>query len=187
LWQKFGKRGRSEHGTAPARSQGLTTFLNRWVMIPDKCFPWIGPATRFARDLKFDAIYSTSDPLSDHLVARRVSQHTGAPFVAEFRDLWLGSPYFARAHPTALHSGVARPAGAAGRHKASVVVGLSRGISDYFAKTYTKPVRTIYNCFDPEEYPTPTRPPVGSLFSLCGRAVQLAFARTVYWPGSRSL
>jgi glycosyltransferase involved in cell wall biosynthesis len=156
LWQKFGKRGRSEHGTAPARSQGLTTFLNRWVMIPDKCFPWIGPATRFARDLKFDAIYSTSDPLSDHLVARRVSRQTGAPFVAEFRDLWLGSPYFARAHPTALHRAWHARLERQVVNNASVVVGLSRGISDYFAKTYTKPVRTIYNCFDPEEYPTAT-------------------------------
>jgi glycosyltransferase involved in cell wall biosynthesis len=156
LWHKLRRSdGDGAAGTAPARTQGLTTFLNRWVMLPDKYFPWIGPATRAARQIpNVAAVYSTSDPLSGHLVARRL----GKPWAAEFRDLWLGSPYFARAHPTpvhrALHARWERQVVA----DASVVVGLSRGITDYFAKTYAKPVRTIYNCFDPEEYPAPPPP-----------------------------
>ncbi len=107
-WAKLTGRARRGTPTAlapaqPLKTQRVTTFLNRWVMIPDKIFPWIGPAARRGRQLEFDAIYSTSDPLSDHLVARRIAQRTGRPWVAEFRDLWLGSPYFARSQPTALH------------------------------------------------------------------------------------
>src|SRR3989442_8566598 len=99
LWRKT-----QGGGGGPSRSRGITTFLNRWAMIPDKYFPWIGPAARAGAQIKnIAAIYSTSDPLSDHLVARRLSRQTGVPFVAEFRDLWLGNPYFARAHPTPLH------------------------------------------------------------------------------------
>jgi len=147
LWRKL-------KGNQPGTGSGktVTTSLNRWVMIPDKYFPWIGPAARAGRDLKFDAIYSTSDPLSDHLVARRISQRTGVPYIAEFRDLWLGNPYFARAHPTpvhrALHARLERQVVAG----ASAIAGLSRGIAEYFERNYSKPVRVIYNCYDPADY-----------------------------------
>src|SRR5438067_915683 len=82
----------STPSATPSASQthGLTTFINRWLMIPDKYFPWISPAARYARGLKFDAIYSTSDPLSDHLVALRLSRQGSVPWIAEFRDLWIG-------------------------------------------------------------------------------------------------
>jgi glycosyltransferase involved in cell wall biosynthesis len=40
----------------------------------------------------FDAIYSTSAPVTAHLVAGVVSRTTGKPWVAEFRDPWLGNP-----------------------------------------------------------------------------------------------
>jgi glycosyltransferase involved in cell wall biosynthesis len=165
LWHAGRKPAAAKHGTAPVRSQGLTTFLNRWVMIPDKFFPWIRPAAQFASTLKFDAIYSTSDPLSDHLVARRISRQTRIPFVAEFRDLWLGSPYFARAHPTPVHRALHTQLERKVIHDASAIVGLSRGIQGYFEKTYPdKPAHIIYNCFDPGEYPP--APPTSSVFVI---------------------
>lgn len=144
-------------GTAPLRTHRLTTWLNRWVMVPDKYFPWIRPAAalgvRLVRELGVDAIYSTSDPLSDHLVAHYIARRTGVPWVAEFRDLWVESPYFARGHPTALHRALHA------RLERRVVAGasralcLSRGIQDYFARTYpATPSFTLYNCFDPSEY-----------------------------------
>ena len=40
----------------------------------------------------FDAIYSTSAPITAHLVAGIVKRLTGVPWVAEFRDPWLGNP-----------------------------------------------------------------------------------------------
>jgi glycosyltransferase involved in cell wall biosynthesis len=169
LWQRLRDRGRkgtemaSTAGVVPVRAHGLSTFLNRWVMIPDKYFPWIPPAARVGDDLvrrnQITAIYSTSDPVSDHLVARRISRQTGVPFVAEFRDLWLGSPYFARAHPTPLHRALHARLEKQVVNSTSVVVGLSRGIQQYFATSYPAcRSRVIYNCFDPEEYP-PAPPP----------------------------
>lgn len=148
LWRKF-KRRPSGGGSG----QTVTTSLNRWVMIPDKFFPWIKPAARAGAALKnIDAIYSTSDPLSDHLVALRISRKTGVPFVAEFRDLWLGNPYFARAHPTPLHRALHARLERRVVNGAAEVVGLSQGIADYFRRNYAKPVSVIYNCFDPEDY-----------------------------------
>ncbi|MEI6084962.1 MAG: glycosyltransferase [Verrucomicrobiota bacterium] len=150
LWRKTS----GGNGGGPARSRGVTTFLNRWAMIPDKFFPWIGSATHAGCALKnISAIYSTSDPLSDHLVARRISQSTGIPYVAEFRDLWLGNPYFARAHPTPFHRACHARLERRVVTGAAAIVGLSRGIADYFEAHYTTPVRVIYNSFEPEDYP----------------------------------
>ncbi len=39
-----------------------------------------------------DVMYSTSAPITAHLVAGIVKQLTGVPWVAEFRDPWLGNP-----------------------------------------------------------------------------------------------
>ena len=160
VWKKFTRRGETRApavATAPtSQGYGLTTFLNRWVMIPDKFFPWISPAARtgeeLVREKGITAIFSTSDPLSDHLVALRIARRTGVPFIAEFRDLWLGNPYFSRAHPTPLHRAWHARLERSVVNRAAVVVGLSRGIADYFQRNYQKPVRVIYNCFQPEDY-----------------------------------
>lgn len=159
LWQRLrGRTARAQPATpAPVTTQGLTTFLNRWVMVPDKYFPWINPAVhagqRLIREHQITAIYSTSDPLSDHLVGRRLARWTGVPWVAEFRDLWLGSPYFARAHPTPLHRAWHARLERQVVHQARAVVALSGGIQRYFETTYPdQPVRSLYNCFEPEDY-----------------------------------
>jgi glycosyltransferase involved in cell wall biosynthesis len=185
VWKTWSRRAAPPAPGKPAaaarprqsRAHQLSTFLNRWVMIPDKYFPWLGPAARagerLIRERQMDAIYSTSDPVTDHLVARRLTRRTGVPWAAEFRDLWLGSPYFARAHPTVfhrwLHARLERNVVADAR----VVVGLSEGIEAHFARTYPgTATRVLYNCFDPADYP-PAKPPadkfrlmyVGALYS----------------------
>ncbi len=168
-WAKLTKRQRSSVATAPTnqstpvKTQGLTTFLNRWVMIPDKSFPWIRPASvageKLIRDQNIQAIYSTSDPLTDHLVARRLSQRTGVPWVAEFRDLWMGSPYLARAQPTPIHRAIHARMERNVVADAKTIICLSRGIQRYFSETYPGcETRPIYNCFDPGEYPAASAP-----------------------------
>ena len=39
-----------------------------------------------------DVLYSTSSPVSAHLVALLVSRATGIPWVADFRDAWTKNP-----------------------------------------------------------------------------------------------
>lgn len=164
LWAKLARRQKStlsaaRNAPAPVKTQGMTTFLNRWVMIPDKCFPWIRPAARvgerLVREKDIQAIFSTADPLSDHLVALRLARRTGLPWLAEFRDLWLGSPYFARSHPTSVHRAIHARLEQRVVAGTSTVVCLSRGIQRYFTSVYPNcRTRMLYNCFDPEEYET---------------------------------
>ncbi len=187
VWKKWSQRTTQATPATPAaagarprqsRAHQLSTFLNRWVMIPDKYFPWLGPAARagerLIRQRQVHAIYSTSDPVTDHLVARRLTRRTGVPWAAEFRDLWLGSPYFARAHPTAFHRWLHARLERRVVADARVVVGLSQGIEAHVARTYPgTTTRVLYNCFDPADYPPPAAAPaekfrlmyVGALYS----------------------
>ena len=69
--------------------------LQRLVFFPDPEIGWmpfaIAAAVRAHSIVRLDALYSTSSPVSAHLVAGTVKRLTG-PWVAEFRDPWVDSP-----------------------------------------------------------------------------------------------
>lgn len=59
---------------------------------PDSKIGWVGPAVRLGRRLMmkrcYDAIISTSPPVSCHLVGREIHRQCNVPWIADFRDLW---------------------------------------------------------------------------------------------------
>lgn len=59
---------------------------------PDPKVGWVSPAVRLGRKLiernKYDAIISTSPPISSHLVGQKLSAECKLPWVADFRDFW---------------------------------------------------------------------------------------------------
>jgi hypothetical protein len=82
--------------TAPADVTGPRQWLQRaargLLYHPDAQVGWTVPAVRAARRAlhgkPVDAIFSSSFPVTAHLVARRLHRGLGAPWVAEFRDPW---------------------------------------------------------------------------------------------------
>jgi glycosyltransferase involved in cell wall biosynthesis len=69
-------------------------------LVPDDRVGWapfaVPAALRVHRRTPVDAIYSSSPPMTAHLVAGIVSRRTGLPWVADFRDPWLGNPFAPR-------------------------------------------------------------------------------------------
>lgn len=65
--------------------------------IPDKDVNWLPYAVargmKLHRREKFDLIYSTAPPFTDHLVAHLLKKMTGLPWVADFRDPWARAPW----------------------------------------------------------------------------------------------
>jgi glycosyltransferase involved in cell wall biosynthesis len=59
---------------------------------PDSKKGWVGPAVRQGKRLheriSFDAVVSTSPPVSAHLVGQRLSRECTLPWIADFRDFW---------------------------------------------------------------------------------------------------
>ncbi len=59
---------------------------------PDHKVGWVKPAVRLGRTLissnRYSAVISTSPPISNHLVAKQLSQESKTPWIADFRDFW---------------------------------------------------------------------------------------------------
>ena len=79
----------------------MVSFLRRavrtWVYIPDGQIGWFPYANRAAKRAiesgGIDVIYSTSFPVTAHLVAYRLKIATNKPWIADFRDLWTENHY----------------------------------------------------------------------------------------------
>ncbi len=157
-----------------AQKIGLTSEINRWLMIPDKIAPWRGPATRRGAQLlqteTFDAIFASLDPRTSLLVATDLSGRFGIPSVIEYRDLWIGNPYYHITQPTKFHSWLHQRLERKVLRRANRVSAVCQGIAGYLSATYQrelrKPVALNYNFFDPAEYPGRTARPTNRPFVI---------------------
>jgi len=88
--------GAAVSGTVAASwKRRLFPFLKRIknaVFIPDDQILWLPAAVRRGmeaiRGHGIDAIFSTSGPVTNHLVALYLKRRTGLPWIADFRDPW---------------------------------------------------------------------------------------------------
>lgn len=84
---------------APSANRPAPRWLwrvHRLLSFPDSRVGWLpfalSAGIRAVRTRSFDAVYSTSPPVTSHLVAGIVARLGRVPWVAEFRDPWLGNP-----------------------------------------------------------------------------------------------
>lgn len=112
LGGRVGKRdpltrsGRSNGALRPpeARASRLFEQASEWLrvnaFIPDSRIPWYFPAvkegSRLIAAAKADAILSTAPPFTVHLVAKRLHELHGIPWIADFRDPWLENTVYNR-------------------------------------------------------------------------------------------
>jgi glycosyltransferase involved in cell wall biosynthesis len=81
---------------APAKVGGLRAGLRSVarsvIYFPDPQAGWYPPAmvtaARRLRGRSFDAVFSSSFPITAHLIARRIARRLKLPWVAEYRDPW---------------------------------------------------------------------------------------------------
>jgi glycosyltransferase involved in cell wall biosynthesis len=78
---------------------GARLWNRAWgaILFPDEAVAWLPFALRAAvvaaRSTTVDAVYSSSPPVTTHLVAGLTKRLTGRPWVADFRDEWVGNPF----------------------------------------------------------------------------------------------
>ncbi len=90
-------------GVGPARlpwhgrASALWSAAVKATFFPDDEVGWVPFAV--ARGLEvhrrqpLDVIYSSSPPVSSHLAAAAIARQTGLPWVADFRDPWIGNAF----------------------------------------------------------------------------------------------
>jgi len=100
---RLGKGG----GTAPRSRRAFAGLraLSDWWLLPDSYAGWAGRAAAVAarRIAKggVDAVMSSSPPDSAHLAALDLRRRFALPWIADFRDPWIGLSF--RTPPTAWH------------------------------------------------------------------------------------
>lgn len=113
-------------------SRKCFSSLSQFVFIPDNKIGWWGPAVKAAYRLHqqrpFDCILATAPPYTAALIARRVSNRCGVPFVVDFRDDWLGNPRHRYATP--LHKKAHRHLEAGVFNDARSIVTINRQIAN---------------------------------------------------------
>lgn len=141
-------------------NKSFTKKLSLWVrgsfFIPDpRCFwirPSIGFLCKYLKEHPADAIISTGPPHSMHLIAKGLSQRTGLPWIADFRDPWTEIFYFK-------HLNLGKRA--LNKHKrleqsvldeAKRVVVVSSKMQEDFKNRTSTPVEIITNGYDPADF-----------------------------------
>src|ERR1044072_3181320 len=100
------KLRRGDRGKRPQGVFGVLRRLSDFWLVPDPYVPWTGRARAAAAERLqcggFDALLSTSPPSSVRLAAARLRERFEVPWVADFRDPWMG--LYHRPPPTAWHA-----------------------------------------------------------------------------------
>ena len=76
----------------------LSEKISEWVrgtfFVPDGRIGWLLFASKLGEEIikneKIDVIYSSATPYTSHLIALRLHRYFNIPWVADFRDSWIG-------------------------------------------------------------------------------------------------
>jgi len=151
-------KGFSHVATAPltrSRRNSMLGHIQRavrgWLYRPDGQIGWypfaVAAGHRAIGEGRFDAIFSSSPPITAHLVARRLQRDTRAPWIAEFRDLWTAWGGVT-AKRQCFDEGIERSILA----EATEVVTVSSGCADFLRSRGARRVSIVMNGFDPSDF-----------------------------------
>ena len=152
---------RSATGASRSWKGTLSDFYLRlvpWFCIPDKKIGWLPDAYRMGKQLvareNIDVFYSTSSPVTSHLVGYLLKRKTQKPWVTDFRDLWVSFPK--RAFVTPIHKWIEQFLERKVIHFADRIVANTDDSRQVFLRDYPqvdpKKFVTITNGFDAEDF-----------------------------------
>ncbi|HOC88027.1 MAG TPA: glycosyltransferase family 4 protein [bacterium] len=75
-------------------SERISEWIRSALFVPDARMTWLYPACNLGRKIireeKIDLLFSSAPPYTTHLIGRKLKQSSGLPWVADFRDSWIG-------------------------------------------------------------------------------------------------
>ena len=138
------------------KKKGWKENLSLWVrgnfFIPDARCYWVKPSVKYLKEyLKthpVDAIISTGPPHSMHLIAMKLKEDLGIPWIADFRDPWTEIDYYNDLHLTRCADRKHHRLEQEVLTKADKVVTVAPDGARRLGRLGNRNVRTIYNGFD---------------------------------------
>jgi glycosyltransferase involved in cell wall biosynthesis len=187
-------------GLKPRILGGVRTVLDHSLFLVDTDVVWLPAAWPAALSLvrreRPDVVFVTAPPFSSFLLGLALSGWTGVPWVADFRDEWVGfyTEEYSR-HRRRFGGGVHRGIERRVLAGASVVTAATRGLETSIGgrhPAHRGKIRVIENGYDDDDLPTPTPPRdgpltfgfAGSLFGLHSPAPFLDVVRRLRSAGT---
>ncbi len=137
-------------------SKRISIFIRGNLFIPDPRVMWVRPSVRFLKEyLKehpVDAIVTTGPPQSMHLIGLKLSESTGIPWLADFRDAWTKMFYFKHLNLTKLADRKHHRLEKEVLDKATRVVSVSPFEQKDFQSLTSNKVYLVTNGFDESDY-----------------------------------
>jgi len=147
--------GEAPAPSAPARVS-LKQFAEEIAAMPDKEMGWLVPAVArgiWHRSGRTDVVFSSAPPWTTHLVAWLIASSFSCPWVADFRDPWVRSPWTRYRSRTA--SKIATWMERRVVERADAVLFTTTTARDEFASHYGARLAsrfvTVFNGCDPED------------------------------------
>ena len=141
------------------KNKSWKSDLSLWVrgnfFIPDARCGWVKPSVRYLKEYlnehPVDAIISTGPPHSMHLIAMKLKEALGLPWIADFRDPWTEIDYYNDLHLTAWADRKHHRLEQEVLTKADKVVTVAPDGARRLGRLGNRNVRTIYNGFDRDD------------------------------------
>ena len=141
------------------KNKSWKSDLSLWIrgnfFIPDARCGWVKPSVRFLKEYlnehPVDAIISTGPPHSMHLIALKLKEALGLPWIADFRDPWTEIDYYNDLHLTAWADRKHHRLEQEVLTKADKVVTVAPDGARRLGRLGNRNVRTIYNGFDRDD------------------------------------
>lgn len=132
----------------------LIKFIREIVAFPDDESGWYDYAVKAGSELldreRVDALISTSFPVTSHLIARKLKQKHGIPWVADLRDLWTQNHYCRKYN---FINALERRLEVKTLSDADALVTVSGPLADTLKSLHEgKDVRCITNGYDPDDF-----------------------------------
>ena len=143
--------------------ENLSLWIRGNLFIPDARCLWVKPSVRFLKnylkDHPVDAIISTGPPHSMHLIAMRLKEALGIPWIADFRDPWTEIDYYNDLHLSRWADRKHHKLERLVLYRADKVVTVAPDGARRLGRLGNRNVRTIYNGFDRDDDATCTVTP----------------------------
>lgn len=142
----------------------LRALSNAYVELsnlPDGQIGWLPSAVRAGRRMLDgwtpDVVFASAPPFTGLLIGRSLARRHGIPWVVEYRDRHFEDPY---ALPSDLRHRLDQWMEDRWMSGVSGIVTVSEPWAEDYVRRYGLPVETVYNGFDPDEFPVdyPRRP-----------------------------
>ena len=141
-------------GSSANWKRRVSNFYQDLTNVPDSHVGWFFDTYKagleLCRDWTPDLVFASGPPFTALVAGQRLSQKLHVPWVPELRDRWADDAYdTAPRWRRAINDWLERRT----LSSASALVTVTEPWAQFYRRKYTMPIETIYNGYDPLDYP----------------------------------